>query len=147
MDGAIEHICFLADVNRLFDNALGLYDLELALLVAQQSQKDPKEYLPFLQNLQSQSALRRQFSIDNHLNRYQKALHHLCEMKAFDEVKTYTVKHGLYSESLDFYRYQEDQLKELMRLYADYLNQEKKFKEAGIGTSVPHILHSSAYHP
>ena len=39
MDGAIEHICFLADVNRLYENALGLYDLELALLVAQQSQK------------------------------------------------------------------------------------------------------------
>ena len=39
IDRAIEHICFLADVNRLYDNALGLYDLELALLVAQQSQK------------------------------------------------------------------------------------------------------------
>ena len=39
VDEAIEHICFLADVNRLYDNALGLYDLELALLVAQQSQK------------------------------------------------------------------------------------------------------------
>ena len=39
MDGAIEHIYFLADVNRLYENALGLYDLELALLVAQQSQK------------------------------------------------------------------------------------------------------------
>ncbi len=36
---AVEHICFLADVNRLFDHALGLYDLELTLLVAQQSQK------------------------------------------------------------------------------------------------------------
>ena len=36
---AVEHICFLVDVNRLYDNALGLYDLELALLVAQQSQK------------------------------------------------------------------------------------------------------------
>ena len=36
---AVEHICFLVDINRLYDNALGLYDLELALLVAQQSQK------------------------------------------------------------------------------------------------------------
>lgn len=144
MDGAIEHICFLADVNRLFDNALGLYNLELALLVAQQSQKDPKEYLPFLQNLQSQSTLRRQFSIDNHLNRYKKALNHLCEMKAFDEVKTYTVKHGLYSEALDFYRYQEDQLKELMRLYADHLHQEKKFEEAGIGTLNLHAHYPSS---
>ena len=39
MDRTVEHICFLADVNRLYDNALGLYDLELTLLVAQQSQK------------------------------------------------------------------------------------------------------------
>lgn len=36
---AIEHICFLADVNQLYDTALGMYDLDLALLVAQQSQK------------------------------------------------------------------------------------------------------------
>jgi elongator complex protein 1 len=36
---AVEHICFLADVNKLYDTALGLYDLELTLLVAQQSQK------------------------------------------------------------------------------------------------------------
>ena len=111
VDAAIEHICFLADVNRLYDNALGLYDLELALLVAQQSQKDPKEYLPFLRNLQGMSALRRQFSIDNHLGRYKKALRHLCDIGAFDEVKDYTTKHVLYPEALDFFRYQDDRLK------------------------------------
>jgi len=36
---AIEHMCFLTDANRLYDYALGLYDLELALLVAQQAQR------------------------------------------------------------------------------------------------------------
>ena len=36
---AIEHICFLADANKLYNNALGLYNLELTLMVAQQSQK------------------------------------------------------------------------------------------------------------
>ena len=36
---AAEHICFLADVNQLYDTALGIYNLELALLIAQQSQK------------------------------------------------------------------------------------------------------------
>jgi len=117
----------------LYENALGLYDLELALLVAQQSQKDPKEYLPFLQNLQREPLLRRQYSIDNHLGRHQKALRHLCELGAFDEVKTYTVKHSLYPEAQNFYRYQEDQLKQIMRLYADYLQQDGNFKEAGIG--------------
>ena len=42
VDRAVEHICFLADVNRLYDHALGLYDLDLTLLVAQQSQKVSK---------------------------------------------------------------------------------------------------------
>ena len=36
---AIEHVCFLADANKLYHNALGLYNLELTLMVAQQSQK------------------------------------------------------------------------------------------------------------
>ncbi len=132
VDAAIEHICFLADVNRLYDNALGLYDLELALLVAQQSQKDPKEYLPFLRNLQGMPVLRRQYSIDNYLGRFKKALKHLCDLGAFGEVKDYTIKHGLYPEALDFYRYQEDKLRDIMRLYADFLQQNGKFKEAGV---------------
>jgi hypothetical protein len=36
---AIEHICFLADVNQLYDEALGLYRIDIALLIAQKSQK------------------------------------------------------------------------------------------------------------
>lgn len=36
---AIEHICFLADVNHLYDEALGLYRLDIAILIAQKSQK------------------------------------------------------------------------------------------------------------
>ena len=35
---AIEHMCFLTDALHLYKNALGLYDLELTLLVAQQAQ-------------------------------------------------------------------------------------------------------------
>ena len=106
VDLMIEHICFLTDVNKLYDSALGLYDLELTLLIAQQSQKDPKEYLPFLRNLQSMSDLRRRYSIDDHLGRYSKALHHLCELDAFDDVKSYVLKHVLYTWALAFYRYQ-----------------------------------------
>lgn len=132
VDAAVEHICFLADVNRLYDNALGLYDLELALLIAQQSQKDPREYLPFLQNLQEMSPLRKRHSIDDYLGRFSKALNHLCDLDAFDEVKTYAVKHILYAEALEHYRYQESKLLEIMQLHAKYFQQEGKFKEAGI---------------
>lgn len=132
IDAALEHICFLADVNRLFDNALGLYDLRLASLTAQQSQKDPREYVPFLQNLQSMPVLRRRYAIDDHLGRYQKALRHLCDLSAFDEVKSYLMKHKLYEEALEFYRYQGDKLNPIMRMYANYLQTNGKFRDAGI---------------
>lgn len=80
------------------------------------------------------SLLRRQFSIDNHLGRFKKALNYLHDLKAFEEVKTYVLKHGLYVEALELYQYQADQLVEIMRLYANHLQQSFKFVEAGIGT-------------
>ena len=39
VEKAVEHVCWLADANKLYNNALGLYNLELTLLIAQQSQK------------------------------------------------------------------------------------------------------------
>ena len=80
--------------------------------------------------------LRRQYTIDDHLGRFSKALAHLCDLGAFDEVKIYTVKHSIYSEALEHYRYQEEKLKELLRLYAGYLHQEGSFAEAGTSTSL-----------
>jgi len=129
---AVEHICFLADVNRLYDNALGLYNLELALLVAQQSQKDPREYLPFMQNLQQLSKLRRQFTIDDHLGRHSKALTHLHQLNAFEELTAYTQKHILYKDVISLYRYDETHLKAIMELYANHLDSTSNFREAGI---------------
>lgn len=77
--------------------------------------------------------LRRQYTIDDYLGRYSKALARLFELDAFDEVKPYTVKHKLYKEALDLSRYQNLRLKEIMASYADYLNSELKYKEAGLG--------------
>lgn len=37
-EDAIEHMCFLTDAHRLYSHALGVYDLELTLMVAQQAQ-------------------------------------------------------------------------------------------------------------
>lgn len=130
---AAEHICFLADVNQLYDHALGMYNLDVALLIAQQSQKDPREYLPYLQSLQEMEPLRRQFTIDDNLGRRSKALSHLYEMDAFDELKTYAEKHELYSDAIALHKYQQERLKGIMKLYADYLNSRNRFKEAGIG--------------
>ncbi|KAF4963031.1 hypothetical protein FSARC_8919 [Fusarium sarcochroum] len=129
---AVEHICFLVDVNRLYENALGLYNLDLALLVAQQSQRDPREYLPFIQNLHSLPELRRHFEIDDHLERRVKALGHLQTMDVFDELLAYTTKHSLYHDALRLYRYDVPRLRELTAAYAAYLESTSAYREAGL---------------
>ncbi|OKL58783.1 hypothetical protein UA08_05682 [Talaromyces atroroseus] len=129
---AIEHMCFLTDARHLYKNALGLYDLELTLLVAQQAQMDPREYLPFLRKLQTLPDLRRQFEIDNYLGRSAKALKHLHALEAYEELKQYAIKHSLYLEALELYKYQTDNLREMTHLYADYLYEQSNYKEAAI---------------
>ncbi|KAI0453178.1 IKI3 family-domain-containing protein [Xylaria acuta] len=129
---AIEHICFLADVNTLYDEALGLYHLELALLVAQQGQRDPREYLPFMQNLHQLPKLRMKFAIDDHLNRHVKALAHLKDLHLHKEAQDYTVKHSLYSEALALYRYDVANLAIVRGLYAIHLESRSKYREAGL---------------
>lgn len=129
---AVEHICFLADVNRLFDHALGLYDLNLTLLVAQQSQRDPREYLPFIQELHRMPALKRQFTIDDKLEHWEKALDHLKAMNNFDDVKKYVVKHKLYHHALSIYRHEEQHHRAITDLFAAHLKSTSRFREAGL---------------
>jgi len=146
-DAAVEHVCFLVDVNRVHDSALGMYNLDLALLVAQQSQKDPREYLPYLQSIQELSQLRQRFKIDDDLGRHTKALQHLYSLKAIEELQTYTQKHELYSNALELYRYDEQTQAGILRLYADFLVSRNQPKEAAIAyTSLSlHSLASTAY--
>lgn len=61
---------------------------------------------------------------------------HLYDLDLFEEVKNYVLKHELYVEALELYRYQVDHLAQIMRLYADHLHQTSNFKEAGIGDLV-----------
>ncbi|ODA83783.1 hypothetical protein RJ55_02299 [Drechmeria coniospora] len=129
---AVEHICFLVDVNRVYEHALGLYNLDLALLVAQQSQRDPREYLPFIQNLHILELLRRKFEIDDHLARRTKALVHLQALGAFDELCDYTTKHALYQDAIKLYRYDLPHLNTLTGHYAVYLESLSNFREAGL---------------
>ncbi|OBT44189.1 hypothetical protein VE00_04835 [Pseudogymnoascus sp. WSF 3629] len=134
-DKAVEHICFLADINKLYEHALGLYNLDLTLLIAQQSQKDPREYLPFLQKLQEMPVLRRQFSIDDHLGRHAKALTSLKDSSPADEtaeIDAYIVKHALYKPALTLYRYVPARLSEITHLYAVHLEAKSQYHASAL---------------
>ncbi|RVD81191.1 uncharacterized protein DFL_009065 [Arthrobotrys flagrans] len=133
-DLAIEHICFLADVNLLYDHSLGIYDLELALLIAQQSQKDPREYLPFLQSIREMEPLRQKFFIDDFLGRHTKAANWLHEMgdPGFVELSEYTVKHDLYRHVTNLVKYDDEKRKIIVKSHAEYLMATSSHKEAGL---------------
>jgi elongator complex protein 1 len=85
-----------------------------------------------LQSLQDLPPLRRKYRIDDQLERRFKALTHLKDLQAFDEVQEYVPKHSLYTEALSMYQYDTARLKEIMQLYADYLRTTNKHKDAAL---------------
>lgn len=133
-DSMITHLCFLLDVNKLYNHALELYDIKMALNIAQKSQKDPKEYLPFLQNLHVQEPLQRQFLVDDHLKNYAKALTWLAEMgdEATARFYAYVIEHSLYKNALSICKYDDAKTKEVYASYANYLFDQKNYLEAAL---------------
>ncbi|KAI9287321.1 IKI3 family-domain-containing protein [Umbelopsis sp. AD052] len=131
---ALSYTIFLCDADRLFDVALGMYDFSLVLMVAQQSQKDPREYLPFLQELQSLEKFYQRFKIDDHLKRYRKAVHNLSKAgnDHFDQLVNYTKLHSLYTYALSLYPNATNERKTLLVAYAEYLQGRTSYDEAAI---------------
>ncbi|RMD39752.1 hypothetical protein DV735_g5366, partial [Chaetothyriales sp. CBS 134920] len=131
-DTAVAYLCFLSDSNHLYTTALGLYDLDVTLLIAQHSQRDPREYMPFLQSLNALPLLRRKYTIDSHLKRYTKALASLVALEAHDEAEAYTLKHTLYTDALDLYKYSPVHKQQLTRLYATHLASQSQNLHAAV---------------
>ncbi|KAL5710956.1 Elongator complex protein 1 [Ranunculus cassubicifolius] len=74
---SLKHLLWLSDSEAVYDTALGLYDLNLAAIVALNSQKDPKEFLPYLQSLERMPPVIMQYTIDLKLQKYESALNNL----------------------------------------------------------------------
>jgi elongator complex protein 1 len=87
---------------------------------------------------------RRQFFLDDYLGNYSKALSDLKNLNSFEEFKGYATKHSLYQQGLELYRYQENQLNQILALYANYLKSSSKFKEAGIAYESLHEFSKAA---
>ncbi|KAE8670730.1 Elongator complex protein 1 [Hibiscus syriacus] len=74
---ALKNLLWLSDSEAVFEAALGLYDLNLAAIVALNSQRDPKEFLPFLQELEHMPMLLMHYNIDLRLHWLEKVLKHI----------------------------------------------------------------------
>ena len=132
-EAAIKYMLILSDDEALFNHALGTYDLDLVLLVAQHTQKDPKEYMLFLTELRALEDNYRKFKIDQHLGRFQMALVSLvlCAGR-FEEVCNFVAKHSLYADALQHFAFGTDEYKTIGRSFAEVLRDKYSLEEAGI---------------
>ncbi|GAA5833802.1 hypothetical protein JCM3766R1_000102 [Sporobolomyces carnicolor] len=133
-EDAVKYIIFLSDANKLFDLALGMYDFTLVLMIAQHSQKDPREYLPFLRALRELPEHLRRFKIDDHLSRHESALRNLSRAGEdhFEEALEYTRKHGLFGVALESYGADADKYRIVLEANAEDLFERSKYAEAGL---------------
>lgn len=129
---ALKYLLYLVDVNQLYNVALGMYDFDLVLFVATKSQKDPKEYLPFLNELKQLDESYRKFKIDCHLKRYHKALRHIvsCGDEKFDECLKLVANENLYAEAMRLYEDQGECYRKMALAYAENLRTKGKVRDA-----------------
>ncbi|KAF9262678.1 pol II transcription elongation factor [Marasmius fiardii PR-910] len=131
VEDAVKYIIFLVDAGKLFDTALGMYDFSLVLMIAQHSQRDPREYLPFLRELRALETYYQRFRIDDHLRRYDSALYNLSLTgpSHFDEAIEYAERHQLYREALRLWKGTERYTK-VLEVYGDWLYERREFRDA-----------------
>ncbi|KAM9330548.1 elongator complex protein 1 [Gastrophryne carolinensis] len=131
---ALKYLLFLVDVNELYDHSLGTYDFDLVIMVAEKSQKDPKEYLPFLNALKKMDTNYQRYTIDKHLKRYKKALGHLskCGPDHFIEFLNLVKDQSLYTEAVKHYQNGSSEYKAINEAYGDYLYSKNQYEQAGL---------------
>lgn len=129
---ALKHLLWLADSDAVYEAALGLYDLHLAAIVALNAQKDPKEFLPFLQELERMPTLLMQYNIDLKLQRFEKALRHIASAgdSYYDDCMALVKKNPqLFPLALQLFT---DPAKRMpfLEAWGDFLSDQKCFEDA-----------------
>nr|CAB3242269.1 putative elongator complex protein 1 [Phallusia mammillata] len=132
VSGALQHLHVMVDARVLYREALATYDLELALMVAQVSNDDPKEYIPFLNELKQLEINYMKYKIDMFLNKFVKALENIANCPDhFDECTELIKSKELYKEAMNVFDRFSASHKEICKLYAEFLISKQKYKEAG----------------
>lgn len=133
-DEALKYLLYMVNVDNLFDVALGMYDFDLVLLVANKSQKDPKEYISMLNELNEMDEDYKKFTINKHLKRFDRAVQCLARSGSskYGELRTFIKYHSLYRTGLALFSVEDEIYKQISDDFGLYLKLKKQFIEAGI---------------
>ena len=133
VNNALRHLHVMVDGRVLYREALATYDLDLALTVAQVSNNDPKEYLPFLNELKSLEENFKRYKIDLYLKRYSEALKNISKCpEHFSECTDLIRKHHLHREALSLFTRYTPEYAQISNMYAEVLTSQHLYEEAGI---------------
>ncbi|KAG8080090.1 hypothetical protein GUJ93_ZPchr0007g3888 [Zizania palustris] len=129
---SLKHLLWLIDPEAVFNAALGLYDLNLAAIVALNSQKDPKEFLPFLKSLECLPPAIMRYTVDLRLGRYEGALRNIVSAgNEYHEdcMKLLNANPQLFPMGLQLFT-EPDKRHQILEAWGDQLSEEKCFGDA-----------------
>ncbi|EYB95240.1 hypothetical protein Y032_0162g3422 [Ancylostoma ceylanicum] len=129
----LHHVGFFVKEAELFDAALSTYDLHLTAQVAEASNRDPKEYLPLLNELRKvEPECYRKYRIDMVRGDWRGALQHLSRVdEKWEEAVALIRDKQLYSAALVIYK-DSARYKDVCLLYAEVLESKAQWQEAAI---------------
>ncbi|XP_039291885.1 elongator complex protein 1 [Nilaparvata lugens] len=132
---ALRHLIFLADIDKLYDKAISLYEVDLALKIAGESKKDPKEYIPYLNSLKNLDPTFMRFAIDCQYKNYESALRNIsksADSAHFEDALDLIQRTAQYPLALDLYHADLQRYKIIAERYAEYLVECRGYEEAAL---------------
>lgn len=105
----------------------------MVILVAKFTQKDPKEYLPYLKKLQEMDPVLMKYQINIDLKNYEDALTELAkgDEKYFEICLELINKHELYELAFSLFSSKQNLLNIIFENYGNFMKGKKRYFEAG----------------
>ena len=111
IEHVINYASFLVKLEKLYDEALSIYNLSLALSLAKRSSNmNPQDYLPFLNKMASLPVLEQQFQICEYLKNHKESIRVLLKMydscepdksDLMNRIVEYIVERKLFKEGIE----------------------------------------------
>ncbi|VVC39279.1 WD40/YVTN repeat-like-containing domain,Quinoprotein amine dehydrogenase, beta chain- [Cinara cedri] len=129
----LKHLLFLVDVDKLYKTSLAEYNLEMAMQIINNSQLDPKEYVPFLKELEKMECHYMRFTIDDKLGNKESAVKNLvlCEGQ-FDKWLKYVIDNNLYAYTLTLFNQDQNEYKIIAKHFGDVLYSKMDYLQAAL---------------
>ena len=128
----LEYLSWVADAETLYSVALGTFDLKLAVIVAETTQRDPKEYLPYVEALRAiTDPLDRSFKICLDTKQFDRAVGLLAQGSQHQVERALAIvkEKKLFAEGIRAFK-NKPELSRVREMLADELVAKKDYKQA-----------------